>query len=111
MFISHEKIKRNLRFSDDGMNDIKDLHSIIYINCSKTIDSFEKDDILSANEIIHTAAELHNTVHVFKKKHISRLQADLKESVETSGLHMDVLDQYTRINDILVDIASTISKQ
>ncbi len=111
MFISHEKIKRNLRFSDEGFNDIKELHSIIYANCSKTTDAFEKDDILSANEIIHTAAELHNTVHVFKKKHISRLQADLKESVETSGLHMDVLDQYTRINDILVDIASTISKQ
>lgn len=111
MFISHEKIKRSLRFSDEGFNDIKQLHGIIYSNCSKVIDAFEKDDIVSANEFAVSVPELHNRVHQFKKKHISRLQADLKESVETSGLHMNILDQYTRINDILADIASIISKQ
>lgn len=111
MFISHEKIKRNLRFSDEGFNDIKQLHGIIYSNCSRVIDAFEKDDVLSAGEFAVSVHELHNTVHQFKKKHISRLQADLKESVETSGLHMNILDQYTRINDILADIASIISKQ
>ncbi|MDD5020963.1 MAG: Na/Pi cotransporter family protein [Endomicrobiaceae bacterium] len=111
MFVAHEKIKRNLRFSDEGLNDIRQLHNIISSNCSKVINSFDKDDIVTAKEIINSVSELHNTVHQFKKKHITRLQAGLQESIETSGLHMDVLDQYTRINDILADIASTVSKQ
>jgi phosphate:Na+ symporter len=111
MFTSHEKIKRNLRFSDEGLHDIEQLHNIIYSNCSKVIDSFAKDNLVIANEIVNSVSELHNTVHQLKKKHISRLQAGLQESIETSGLHMDVLDQYTRINDTLADIASIVSKQ
>ncbi|MDD5102602.1 MAG: Na/Pi cotransporter family protein [Endomicrobiaceae bacterium] len=108
IYISHEKIKRHLRFSDEGLSDIKYLHNIIYTNCSKIIDAFVNDDIAVAHEISTSVDKLHAIVHKLKKKHISRLHADLKESIETSGLHMDVLDQYTRINDILSDIAINI---
>lgn len=108
MYISHEKIKRHLRFSDEGLSDIKYLHNIVYTNCSKIIDAFVNDDITGALEVSTSVDKLHAVVHKLKKKHIARLHADLQESIETSGLHMDVLDQYTRINDILSDIAVTI---
>jgi Na+/phosphate symporter len=67
--------------------------------------------ITAANEVLSSENEINEIVHKLKEKHISRLHADLKESIETSGLHMDVLDQYTRINDILSDIASAIVKK
>jgi len=108
MYISQEKIERHLRFSDDGLSDIKYLHKLVYANCSKIVDSFESGDITAANEVLSSENEINEIVHKLKEKHISRLHADLKESIETSGLHMDVLDQYTRINDILSDIASAI---
>lgn len=108
MYISQEKIERHLRFSDDGLSDIKYLHKLVYANCSKIVDSFESGDITAANEVLLSENEINEIVHKLKEKHISRLHADLKESIETSGLHMDVLDQYTRINDILSDIASAI---
>lgn len=108
MYISREKIKNHLRFSDDGLNDIKYLHNIVYTNCSKITDAFVNDDIALARDIYESIHKTHPIVHKLKKNHIARLHADLQESIETSGLHMDVLDQYTRINDILSDIADII---
>ena len=36
------------------------------------------------------------------------VSVDLKESIETSSLHLDVLDQYMKINETLLDIAVNI---
>lgn len=108
IYISHEKIKSRLRFSDEGLNDLKYLHNIVYTNCSKIIDAFVNDDMAVAQEVSENINKLRVIVHELKKKHISRLHADLQESIETSGLHMDVIDQYTKINDTLSDIAAVI---
>ncbi|MBQ3943685.1 MAG: hypothetical protein II669_05140, partial [Elusimicrobia bacterium] len=52
--------------------------------------------------------KLNSIMHELKRNHIARLHAGLQESIETSSLHLDVLDQYMKINETLLDIAMNI---
>jgi len=108
IYIAQEKLSRRLRFSDDGLRDLKYLHNIVYTNCSKIIDSFIKNDQNLAKEVSDDINKLNEIIHELKTKHISRLHSGLQESIETSSLHLDVLDQYMKINETLLDIAINI---
>ncbi|MBO7431670.1 MAG: Na/Pi symporter [Elusimicrobia bacterium] len=108
IYIAEEKMRRHLRFSDDGLKDIKYLHNVVYTNCSKIIDSFIKEDKVLAREVSDDIDKLNSIMHELKKNHIARLHAGLQESIETSGLHLDVLDQFMKINETLLDIAINI---
>jgi Na+/phosphate symporter len=48
-----------------------------------------------------------------KQKHIARLHANLQESIETSGLHIDILEQYIKINSSIsiADIVKILSQR
>lgn len=108
VYIAQEKLSRRLRFSDEGLKDLKYLHNIVYTNCSKIIDSFIKNDQNLAKEVGDDINKLNEIIHELKTKHIARLHSGLKESIETSSLHLDVLDQYMKINETLLDVAINI---
>ena len=105
MYVSRQKIKNHLHFSQEGIDDIKHLHKMVNENASKILSYLVDGGISRIYEIQKQITRFQLEVHNLKKKHIERLHSGLKESIETSGLHMEVLDQYTRINDILSDIA------
>ncbi len=108
IYISQEKIRRHLRFSDEGLKDIKYLHKVVYTNCSKIIDSFIEENKVLAREVSEDIDKLNEIMHELKRNHIARLHAGLQESIDTSSLHLDVLDQYMKINETLLDIAINI---
>ncbi len=108
IYIAQEKLSARLRFSYDGLKDLKYLHSIVYTNCSKIIDSFVKNDQNLAKEVSDDINKLNKIIHELKTKHISRLHSGLKESIETSGFHLNILEQYMKINETLLDIAINI---
>ncbi len=108
IYISQEKMRRHLRFSDEGLKDLKHMHNIVYTNCSKIIDAFIKEDEVLAREVSDDIDKLNEIMHELKRNHIARLHAGLQESIDTSSLHLDVLDQYMKINETLLDIAINI---
>ncbi len=109
IYIAQEKKNRYLRFSDEGLKDLKYLHNVVYTNCSKLVDAFVEKDIAAAKEVSEDIVKSNSLMHELKTKHISRLHAGLQESIETSSLHMDVIDQYMKINETLRDIAINIT--
>jgi len=108
IYIAKEKLRRHLKFSDEGLKDLKYLHKLVYTNCSKIIDAFIKKDKIFAKQLSEDINKLNIVMHELKTKHIARLHAGLKESIETSSLHLDVLDQYMKINETLLDISNLI---
>lgn len=108
VYIAQEKMRRRLRFSDEGLKDLKYLHNVVYTNFSKIIDAFVKEDQILAREVSDDINKLNVIIHELKTKHIARLHSGLKESIETSSLHLDALDQYMKINETLLDIAINI---
>ena len=108
IYISQEKMRRHLRFSDEGLKDIKYLHNVVYTNCSKIVDSFIEENEVLAREVRDDIDKLNEIMHELKRNHIARLHSGLQESIDTSSLHLDVLDQYMKINETLLDIAVNI---
>ncbi len=111
MHLSKKKIRSFSRFSDEGLEDIKKIHKIVYENLVKAMNAFEANDKALAKEVADSKASVRLLESELRHKHIARLHANLQESIETSGLHMDVLDQYTRINSIVCDIGEVISNE
>ncbi|AKL97640.1 Na/Pi cotransporter family protein [Endomicrobium proavitum] len=109
MYIAKKKIGGYLKFSDDGLEDIARIHAVVYDNSAKVLTAFTSDDKPLALEAANAKASVRILATQLRQKHIARLHANLKESIETSVLHMDVLDQYERINSIMSNIGSLIA--
>ena len=109
MNIAKKKISNYIRFSNEGWQDIEKFHSLVDANFSKLLNAFATDDRDIAKEVSDSKRAVKQIETEFRKKHIARLNADLKESIESSGLHMEILDQYTRINSIVCHIGRLIS--
>ncbi|MDR2192519.1 MAG: Na/Pi cotransporter family protein [Endomicrobium sp.] len=109
MNIAKKKIGGFIRFSDEGWQDIKKLHALVDSNFAKLLNAFETGDKDIAKEVSQAKRAVKQAETELKQKHIARLHADLKESIESSGLHMEILDQYTRINSLVCDIGRVIS--
>jgi len=107
--IAKKRIAGFSHFSKEGLDDIKKFHSIIYSNFLKVLNAFDSGDKQMAKEAAESKHDVRTLDSELKKKHIARLHANLKESLETSGMHMDVLDQFTRINSRVCDIGRIIA--
>ncbi|MDR3113370.1 MAG: Na/Pi cotransporter family protein [Endomicrobium sp.] len=109
MNIAKRKIGNFIRFSEEGWQDIRKFHSMVDANFAKLLNAFETGDKDIAREVWETKHSVKQMETQLKQKHIARLHADLKESIESSGLHMEILDQYTRINSLVCDIGRILS--
>ncbi|MDR1195458.1 MAG: Na/Pi cotransporter family protein [Endomicrobium sp.] len=110
MHIARKKIRSYSRFSNEGMADIKKIHAAVYDNFAKAMNAFNSGDAGLAKEAAASKPTIRLLESELRKKHIARLHANLQESIETSGLHMDILDQYTRINSLVCDIGNILSE-
>lgn len=109
MHVAKKKIRGYARFSEEGLSDIKKIHDGVYENLAKAVNAFNTGDKALAKEVADSKSAIRLMETELRQKHIARLHANLPESIETSGLHMDILDQYTRINSIVCDMGRLIS--
>jgi len=107
MPLARKKIKNELWFSDAGWKDIVDMHSMVMANFTNIINALEKNDIETAGRIREAKTEVNIYAAELRKKHIERINSGLKESLETSSVHLDLIDQFKRINSYTADIATT----
>ncbi|MCL1972159.1 MAG: Na/Pi cotransporter family protein [Endomicrobia bacterium] len=111
MHIAKKKIRSYSRFSDEGLADIKKIHAVVYDNLSKAINAFGTNDTGLAQEVADSKPAIRLLETELRQKHIARLHANLQESIETSGLHIDILAQYTKINSLVSDVGRIISQK
>lgn len=98
MSYTKKKIDHGLLFSEKGLAEIITFHQQVYDTLRKSLAALSTWDINLAYEVTTQREfgnirlqELHNT-------HIQRLQAGLKESIDTSTIHLDMLADIERIN-------------
>jgi len=108
MFTARKKISSFSRFSDEGLDDIKAIHLSAVSNLESALTAFETNDKNAAAEIAASSHKYREKESEMRLKHIARLRQNLKESIETSGFHMDILEQYTRINAIICSMAGSV---
>jgi phosphate:Na+ symporter len=93
-----KKLENKLWFSEEGWKDIVSLHVMVTDNYKKVLDALRKDDMDQTRLVIEKKSEINNFVTELRKKHIERLTSGVRESLETSSLHIDFVDQIRSIN-------------
>lgn len=105
-----KKINENYYFSDQGIDEIKELYREVLKTYSLTLESFTLFDKNIALMVLKRRENVLNKLTELQNKHLNRLREGHKESIETSTLHLDILNDYERINFHLYKIATNILK-
>ncbi|MBN1621423.1 MAG: Na/Pi cotransporter family protein [Endomicrobiales bacterium] len=104
----HKKLENNLWFSDEGWKDIVDLHAMVINNFESLLSSIKSGNLEQVKLIIEKKSELNIYQSELRKRHISRLHSGVQESLETSSVHLDLIDQLKSINSHITAICYTL---
>lgn len=108
MDIARKKIKGGLSFSKEGMLEIKSLHQKVLENFEMGVAAFAGSDPELARRLLTHKVKLSEMEKELRQAHINRLHKGLKESIDTSAIHLDVLTNLKRINSYITNVAYPI---
>jgi phosphate:Na+ symporter len=97
-----------LEFSAEGWNEIKNMHSLVVKVASMGINAYDNQEM--CEHAIQLKRELAKIEIAFRENHISRLNRGLRESINTSSIHLDLLSEYKRIASLLCNHAYGTAK-
>ena len=106
MGITKEMIGLNLNFSEQGSNELIELHGKVMDNIDRMITALREENAVLAKEIVEVYSDINEKK--YQLLHIERLHNGVKESIDTSFAHLDAVNYYARINKHIVAIASRI---
>ncbi|MBI3995461.1 MAG: Na/Pi cotransporter family protein [Nitrospirae bacterium] len=108
MELAKKKIYKGVRFSDQGLKEIVQLHDRVGQNFERVISAFASHDPELAQRVVQAKDEIKHLERELRAAHIQRLHAGLPESIETSAIHIDILTNLVRINHHVTSIAYPI---
>jgi phosphate:Na+ symporter len=106
--IEDKKIRKNRSFSDAGMAEICHLHERLTSNLRLGMSVFLDGHVRDAKKLLEEKARFRDLEHEYAASHITRLQDNTAQSIETSSLHLDLISELKRINSHICSIAYPI---
>lgn len=97
-----------LEFSPQGLHEIQDMHSHVVRVASMGINAYDNSEM--CEQAIHLKRDLAKLEITLRENHISRLNQGLRESINTSSIHLDLLSEYRRIASLLCNHAYNTTK-
>jgi len=111
MELAAKKIKYRLRFSEEGLKEIGDLHRRVQENLKLATSVFVSGDRALARKLLAEKEHFRDLEREAAESHHRRLKVGRPESIETSSLHLDILRDLKRINSHLTSVAYPILEQ
>jgi phosphate:Na+ symporter len=108
MVYAGKKIQQGFMFSNEGFKEIIEFHKQVQEHFKLTLDALTTYDKELAERIRaerKKGMDIHITLH---NAHIDRLKRGLVESIETSTVHLDLINDLERINFHLSNIGYAI---
>ena len=106
MVMAKKMMNLNLSFSEQGSNELAELHKKVMDNIDRMVKALIEEDAALATEITEAFSDIDE--RKYQMLHIERLHKGLKVSIDTSSVHLDVINYYARINGHVVYIANRI---
>ncbi|MBI1368111.1 MAG: hypothetical protein GC162_05595 [Planctomycetes bacterium] len=103
-----KKIQLNVQFSREGMADLDDFFNKVMENIQIAETAFTTRDRQLAEQLVRHKQRLHVYAQELRDRHFARLNAGLKESHETSAIHLDLLTHLKRINSCVSHVGFAI---
>jgi phosphate:Na+ symporter len=111
MELAEKKIRGNHVFSAGGWREITDLHSKVVENLELAMSALASGDREVAEKVIRHKSNVNVLERQLRQQHIERLHEGLRESIDTSSIHLDVLASLKRANSLVTGIAYAVLGQ
>lgn len=102
--LAQKKIQKGRHFSEAGWKEIADFHAKVLENFQLTISTLATEDESIARKVGRHEKHLAETEDRYREAHLQRLHKGLKETIETSSIHLDLLSNFRRVNSKLTAI-------
>ncbi|MEQ1723050.1 MAG: Na/Pi symporter, partial [Pseudobdellovibrio sp.] len=97
-----------LEFSPAGLHEIQEMHAQVVKVSSMGINAYDNPQMCEV--AIQLKRELAKLEIGYRETHILRLNQGLRESINTSSIHLDLLSEYRRIASLLCNHAYATTK-
>jgi phosphate:Na+ symporter len=108
LVIAKRKVSLGLAFSAQGREEIQEFHSKVCENFDLALIAYSTQDEEIARKVVRHRTTLLAIENTLKEKHIGRLAQGTRESIETSGMHLDLLAHLRQINGYIGNIADSV---
>lgn len=106
--LCEKKLRLGVKFSEEGWNEILDFYAKVRENFVLAVTAFTNKDAELAHKVMRHKKRLGALEQELREAHIKRLHAGLKESFDTSSLHLDILSNLRRINSYITGFAYAV---
>jgi phosphate:Na+ symporter len=111
MELAEKKIRGNHVFSVQGWREIADLHAKVVENLELSMAALAAGDREVADKVIRHKGVVNTMERRLRQAHIQRLHEGLRESIDTSSIHLDLLASLKRANSLVTGIAYAVLGQ
>jgi phosphate:Na+ symporter len=108
MELAAKKVKYGLKFSEEGAQEIEEIHQRLNENLELAMNVFMSSDLSMARRLFAEKQVFRELEKTAAENHLERLRSGRVESIATSGLHLDILRDLKRINSHLALVAQPI---
>lgn len=111
MPLAEKRISKGLVFSQEGMNEVTGFHRRLLENFDMAVSAFAGNDPDLAARVLRNKEEIGILERDLVQAHLERLRKGLRESIETSHIHLDAIGNLARINALITHIVYPIVEQ
>jgi phosphate:Na+ symporter len=108
MELAEKKIRGGHSFSQQGWGEIRDVHGKVVENVELALSALASQDPSIAEKVIRHKSRINLLERQLRQSHIDRLHSGLRESIDTSSLHLDLLANLKRANSLAAGIAYAV---
>lgn len=111
MELAEKKIRGHYRFSAQGWDEIVDIHAKVVENLELALSAVATQDRSIAEKVVRHKSNINLMERRLRQTHMQRLHEGLRETIDTSSIHLDVLGGLKRINSLVAGIAYAVLGQ
>lgn len=105
---SRAKVRDEIRFSEEGFRELLTMFDRINENFMLIINAFATNNLEQAERVLKSERTFEVLIKRLRTAHMRRVFQHKVQSIETSTLHMDLLQCFKRINLHSIEIAKSI---
>jgi phosphate:Na+ symporter len=106
--LARKKIRKRLRFSEEGWSEIESLHGRVLSNLQLALGVFMSGEVGIARKLIDEKVAVREAERQAAENHLARLRDGRPESIDSSALHLDILRDLKRIHSHICAVAYPI---
>ena len=106
--LAQEKTSQAAPFSEEGAGEVRAYHLKMIKQIARSIDTFTDSSLDKAIKMTRKQAKYVALEGDLRQHHFQRLQKNVRESVSSSGIHLDLMDCMRKMNSYSANIARAL---